>query len=197
MNEKRIAEVQRRVGVVSEGVTVHANDSPLRPLRLCDPLPVLTLRPAVASDVPTILSLIRALAEYEKEPQAVVATEEMLVRDGFGAAPRFHVILASWDDQPVGFAFYFFTYSTWRAAPTLYLEDLFVLPSHRRRGIGIALMRRLALEATERGCLRFDWQVLDWNEPSIRFYESLGARVMRGWLPVRLEGDALRALAGR
>ena len=157
---------------------------------------MLTLRPAVPSDVPTILSLIRALADYEKEPHAVVATQEMLARDGFGATPRFHVILASWNDEPVGFAFYFFTYSTWRAAPTLYLEDLFVLPAHRKRGIGVALMKRLAREAIEHGCHRFDWQVLDWNEPSIRFYESLGARVMRGWLPVRIEGEALRALAG-
>jgi GNAT superfamily N-acetyltransferase len=158
---------------------------------------VLTLRPALAADVPTILSLIRALADYEKEPHAVVATEEVLARDGFGDAPRFHVILAAWNGEAVGFAFYFFTYSTWRAAPTLYLEDLFVLPSHRKLGIGVALMRRLAAEAVERGCHRFDWQVLDWNESAIRFYESLGARVMRGWLPARLEGEALHALARR
>lgn len=156
---------------------------------------MLSIHRATAADVPTILSLIRALAEYERDPHAVVATEERLLRDGFGDAPRFHVLLASQDGEAIGFAFYFFTYSTWRGTPTLYLEDLFVAPNRRKHGAGIALMRALAAEAIRAGCDRFDWQVLDWNESAIRFYESLGARVMRGWLPVRLEGEALRALA--
>lgn len=156
---------------------------------------MLTIHPATASDVPIILALVRELAAYEREPHAVVATEERLLRDGFGQVPRFSVLLAKWNDEAIGFALYFFAYSTWRGTPTLYLEDLFVRPSHRKRGGGIGLMKALAREAVRIGCDRFDWQVLDWNESAIAFYESLGARVMRGWLPVRVEGDALRALA--
>jgi GNAT superfamily N-acetyltransferase len=156
---------------------------------------VLTIHPATREDVPIILALVRDLAEYEREPHAVVATVENLLRDGFGAVPRFNVLLASWNGEAIGFALYFFAYSTWRGTPTLYLEDLFVRPSHRKRGAGVALMKALAREAVRIGCDRFDWQVLDWNESAIRFYESLGARVMRGWVPVRVEGDALRKLA--
>jgi GNAT superfamily N-acetyltransferase len=156
-----------------------------------------TLRRATATDVPAILSLIRALAEYEREPDAVVASEADLLRDGFGARPSFEVILAEVDGGAVGMAFYFFSYSTWRGRPCLYLEDLFVLPEHRGKGIGLALMRALAREALERHCPRFVWQVLDWNQPSIDFYESLGAKVLREWLTVRLEGDALVALASQ
>jgi GNAT superfamily N-acetyltransferase len=156
---------------------------------------MLTLRAAVAADVPVVLSLIRALAEYEREPDAVVATEADLLRDGFGATPRFHVILAEWDGAPAGFAFYMFTYSTWRGSPVLYLEDLFVLPEHRKKRIGMSLMKRLAQIARDEGCERFVWEVLDWNEPSIRFYESLGARVLRDWLNVRMDADAILALA--
>jgi GNAT superfamily N-acetyltransferase len=156
---------------------------------------MLTLRAAVAADVPVVLSLIRALADYEREPDAVVATEADLLRDGFGATPRFHVILAEWGGAPAGFAFYMFTYSTWRGSPVLYLEDLFVLPEHRKKRIGMALMKRLARIARDEGCERFVWEVLDWNEPSIRFYESLGARVLRDWLNVRMDADALIALA--
>ncbi len=156
---------------------------------------MLTLRPATASDAALIVAFIRELATYEREPDAAIATEASILRDGFGDRPRFHVLVAEWEGEAVGFALYFFSYSTWRGRPTLYLEDLFVRPAVRGRGIGIALMRRLAAEALANDCERFDWQVLDWNEPSIRFYESLGARVMHGWLPVRMEGDALRALA--
>ncbi|MCK6586898.1 MAG: GNAT family N-acetyltransferase [Polyangiaceae bacterium] len=156
---------------------------------------MLHIRKAEASDVPLILSLIRELAAYEKEPHAVVATEEGLLRDGFGDTPRFHVLLASWEGEPAGFAFYFFAYSTWRGSPVLYLEDVFVRPEHRRRGIGIALMRSLAKSAVETGCERFVWQVLDWNEPAIKFYESLGARALTEWMTMRLEGDALQSFA--
>ncbi len=156
---------------------------------------MLTLRAALASDVPVVLSLIRALATYEREPDAVVATEADLLRDGFGDAPRFRVLLAEWDGAPVGFAFYMFTYSTWRGRPVLYLEDLFVLPEHRKKRIGITLMRRLAEIALEERCERFVWEVLDWNEPSIHFYESLGARVLRDWLNVRMDAEAIAALA--
>jgi GNAT superfamily N-acetyltransferase len=156
---------------------------------------VLRLRPATAADVPLVLALIRELAAYEREPDAVVATEADLLRDGFGPEPRFCVLLAEDDGEPAGFAFYFFTYSTWRGRPALYLEDLFVRPAHRAKGIGMALMRALARVAVERGCERFCWEVLDWNEPALRFYEKIGAEVLRSWLNVRLSGDALARLA--
>jgi len=154
----------------------------------------LTIRAATKEDVPTLLALIRELAEYEREPDAVVATEADLVRDGFGPAPAFQVLLVAWGAEIVGFAFYFFSYSTWRGRSCLYLEDLFVRPAFRGRGCGIALMRALAREAVDRQCPRFVWQVLDWNAPSIAFYERLGAEVQRQWLTVRLEGEALAAL---
>jgi GNAT superfamily N-acetyltransferase len=156
---------------------------------------MITLRPAAPADVPVILSMIRELATYEREPGAVIATEEALLRDGFGPRPLFEVTIAEWSGQPVGFAFWFLTYSTWRGQPTLYLEDLFVRPAARGRGIGKALMRHLAGTAIDRGCGRFVWQVLDWNAPSLAFYESLGANVVREWLTCRLEGPALAALA--
>jgi GNAT superfamily N-acetyltransferase len=158
---------------------------------------MLSMRRATREDTPTILRFIRDLAAYEREPESVVATEEDLLRDGFGERPLFHVLIAEWDGEPAGFAFYFFQYSTWTGRPVLYLEDLFVSPSHRKRGIGVALMRRLAEEAVRANCKRFQWAVLDWNEPAIRFYESLGARVLPDWRTARLDGDALEALAKR
>lgn len=153
------------------------------------------IRDAAAADVGVILRLIRGLAEYERAPDAVTATEEDLLRDGFGERPRFHVVLAEWDGAPVGFAFFFFNYSTWQGRPGLYLEDLFVVPEFRGWGIGKALLVHLARIAVEKGCARYQWQVLDWNEPAIRFYEAMGARVMREWLDVRVTGDALARLA--
>lgn len=157
---------------------------------------MLRLRPAVASDVPLLLQLIRELAEYEREPEAVVATEASLLRDGFGPEPRFRATVAEWGGEAVGFALWFFNYSTWLGKPGLYLEDLFVRPQARGRGAGKALLCELAATALREGCGRFQWQVLDWNEPSIRFYEGLGARRMGDWLTMRVEGDAaLRALA--
>jgi GNAT superfamily N-acetyltransferase len=156
---------------------------------------MLAIRPAVPGDVPLILRLIHALAAFEREPDAVVATEADLLRDGFGASPLFRVLLAEDEGEPVAFAFYFFAYSTWRGRPVLYLEDLFVLPEHRSKGIGMALMRRLARIAVDEGCARFVWEVLDWNERAIRFYESLGAEVLRSWLNVRMEGPAIARLA--
>ncbi len=156
---------------------------------------MLHLRPATRADVPLILALIRELATYERDPDAVVATEEALLRDGFGERPLFQVTIAEWSAEPVGFAFWFLAYSTWRGQPTLYLEDLFVRPEARGRGIGKEMMRYLARTAVEEGCGRFVWQVLDWNTPSIEFYESLGATVVREWLTCRLDGEALRALA--
>ncbi len=154
-----------------------------------------TIRRANVTDVPTILALIRELAAYEREPDAVVATEADLLRDGFGPSPAFHVLLAELGGETVGFALWFFTFSTWRGRRCLYLEDLFVRPEHRGRGVGLALMRELARVAVDEGCARFCWQVLDWNEPAIAFYEKLGARFHREWLSVRIEGRALVDLA--
>jgi GNAT superfamily N-acetyltransferase len=155
------------------------------------------IRAAAPSDAPQILALIRELAEYEREPDAVVATEADLLRDGFGPSPAFQVLVGDLDGVTIGFAFYFFSYSTWLGRRCLYLEDLFVRPSVRGRGFGLAFMRALAREAVARGCKRFVWQVLDWNQPAIDFYEKLGAKVAREWLTVRLEGPALAALADR
>lgn len=156
---------------------------------------MLHLRPAEAADVPVILRLIRGLAEYERAPDEARATEADLLRDGFGAKPLFHVVLAEWDGAPVGFAFYFFNYSTWHGRPGLYLEDLFVEPAFRGFGIGKALLVHLARIAVAQGCTRYQWQVLDWNEPAIRFYEAMGARVLREWLTVRIDGEGLVRLA--
>jgi GNAT superfamily N-acetyltransferase len=158
---------------------------------------MLSVRHATREDVPILLRFIRELATYEREPHSVVATEEDLLRDGFGERPFFHALIAEWTGEPAGFAFYFFQYSTWTGGPVLYLEDLFVTPSHRKRGIGKELMRRLAEEAVRANCKRFQWAVLDWNKPAIRFYESLGARVLGDWRTVRADGDTLRALARR
>jgi GNAT superfamily N-acetyltransferase len=143
------------------------------------------------------LRLIKELATYEREPDAVVATEADLLRDGFGAEPLFHVMIAEWSLAPVGFALYFFQFSTWTGRAVLYLEDLFVVPEHRKRGIGKAFMAALAKEAVERGCSRFQWAVLDWNAPAIAFYESLGARIEKEWLAARLTGEALGRLAAK
>jgi GNAT superfamily N-acetyltransferase len=153
------------------------------------------LRDATREDVPHVLRLIRELAHYERAPEAVVATEEDLARDGFGAEPRFRVVLAERAGEVVGFAFYFFAYSTWEGRPVLYLEDLFVEPAHRKLGIGLALMKRLARVAVDAGCTRFHWQVLDWNAPAIAFYGRLGARILGDWRSVRVDGESLRALA--
>ena len=157
---------------------------------------MLRIRDAEANDVGVILKLIHGLAEYERAAQgAVTATEANLLRDGFGERPRFHVVLADWNGQAVGFAFYFFNYSTWQARMGLYLEDLFVVPEYRGWGIGKALLVHLAGIAVAKDCGRYQWQVLDWNEPAIRFYEAMGAKVLREWLPVRVDGDDLARLA--
>ncbi len=153
------------------------------------------VRPAVPADAPLILALIRELAAYEREPDAVVATEADILRDGFGERPRFQVLIAEHGGEAAGFAFYFFTYSTWRGRPCLYLEDLFVRPSLRRNGLGLALLRALAGIAVRERCDRFVWQVLDWNAPAIAFYESLGARPLREWVTMRVEGEAIARLA--
>ena len=156
---------------------------------------MLNIRKATLDDVPLILEFIRELAEYERAPEEAVATPEDLRRDGFSRDPRFHVEIAEWDDEPAGFALWFFNYSTWQGKPGLYLEDLFVRPRFRKKGIGKALLVHLARVAVEKGCGRYQWQVLDWNTPAITFYESLGAKVMKEWLTMRVSGDALDNLA--
>lgn len=156
---------------------------------------MLTIRSATRYDVPVILDLIRGLAEYEREPAAVIATEADLLRDGFSPNPRFYCLLADWGSKSAGFAFYFFHYSTWAGKPGLYLEDLFVRPELRGKGIGKALLEHLAQVAVRENCYGMRWQVLDWNQSAIDFYEKLGAKLMRQWLDVRLSGGALHALA--
>jgi len=155
----------------------------------------LTIRPATPADVGQILKFIRDLAAYEREPDAVVATEEDLLRHGFGEQPYFRCLMADWDGSPAGFALYFYDYSTWMGRPGLYLEDVYVDPPLRGRGIGKALLQRLAAIALEDGCARLKWQVLDWNESAIEFYRSLGAEFMDTWRNVRVTGEALQRLA--
>jgi GNAT superfamily N-acetyltransferase len=158
-------------------------------------MPPVSIRPATRADVPLLLAFIRALAEYEREPQAVVATEADLDRWLFGERPAAEVVFAAIDGVDAGFALYFPNFSTWLGRPGLYLEDLFVLPEYRRRGLGRALLAHLARICIERGYGRLEWSVLDWNEPSIAFYKSLGAKAMDEWTTYRLEGEALRRLA--
>ena len=157
---------------------------------------MLHIRPATKQDATLILQFIHDLAEYEREPDAVVATEADLLRDGFPAQgePRFRVLIAEWEGEAAGFAFYFFNYSTWLGKPGLYLEDLFVNPVYRGKGIGKALLAALATIAIEQKCYGMRWQVLDWNTPALEFYDSLGGKVLKEWLTVRLTGEPLVAL---
>lgn len=154
-----------------------------------------TLRTATAADIDLILGFIQKLAEYERLANEVVVTRELLQAALFSPAATAEVTLAYVEGEPAGFALYFHNFSTFVGRRGLYLEDLFVEPRFRGRGIGKRLLHHLAALAVERGCGRFEWAVLDWNEPAIRFYESLGARMMSDWRIFRLSGDALRALA--
>ncbi|MGA3081539.1 MAG: GNAT family N-acetyltransferase [Terracidiphilus sp.] len=155
-----------------------------------------TIRPATPADVPQILTFIRALAAYEREPHAVRATEAGLERDGFGTNPFYFCLMAEHDGRPAGFALYFFNYSTWMGRPGIYLEDLFVEPELRGLGIGKALLERVAAAAMEKRCMRLEWAVLDWNTPAIEFYKAMGAEFLDEWRNVRVSGEALRRLAG-
>jgi GNAT superfamily N-acetyltransferase len=156
----------------------------------------ITIRSAEEADVPLILDFIRALAAYEREPDAVTATEADLLRHGFGPNPFYFCLIADHDGQSAGFALYFFNYSTWKGRPGLYLEDLFVLPALRGLGIGKALLERVAAVAVEKQCPRLQWEVLDWNTPAIDFYRAMGAEFLDEWRNVRVSGDALLRLAG-
>jgi len=153
------------------------------------------IRPARPDDVPAVLSLIRALARYEKLEHEVVGTEAALREHLFGTTPRAEVALVEDGGSIAGFALFFPNYSTFLCKPGLYLEDLFVLPEHRGKGYGKALLGHLAKLAVERGCGRFEWAVLDWNEPAIGFYRSLGAKMQDDWRIFRVTEEALEKLA--
>lgn len=156
------------------------------------------LRAATEADLDTIIELIHALADYEREPDAVRLDREVLRGHLFGPRPYAEVILAETDTgESAGFALFFHNFSTWEGKPGIYLEDLFVRPEFRGHGYGKALLSELARLAVERGCARLEWAVLDWNEPSIQFYKALGAVPMDEWTTYRVTGDALRGLAGR
>jgi GNAT superfamily N-acetyltransferase len=154
-----------------------------------------TLRPAAPADVPVIRHLIRELAEYERLLPEAVVTEADLRASLFGPRPFAEVLLAETGPNVAGFALFFHNYSTFLGKPGLYLEDLYVRPEFRRRGLGTMFFRRLAALAIERGCGRMEWSVLDWNEPALRFYRKIGASAMSDWTVQRLSGDALCRLA--
>jgi len=151
--------------------------------------------PARVEDVPIILQLIRDLATYERAPDEVVATEEQLIEVLFGERPVAEVLLAFEGESPVGFAVYFYSFSTWLARPGLYLEDLFVKPEKRGKGYGRALLVELAKIARDRGCGRMEWAVLNWNEPAIKFYRALDAEPMDEWTVFRLTREEIAKLA--
>ncbi|MEM8640774.1 MAG: GNAT family N-acetyltransferase [Cyanobacteria bacterium P01_G01_bin.54] len=155
----------------------------------------LSLRPATPADVPMIFSLIQALAEYEKLAHQVTGTAEQLHQHLFGETRYVEVILAEWEGTVVGFALFFSNYSTFLTRPGIYLEDLFVLPDYRRRGIGKALLKHLGQLAIARQAGRLEWSVLDWNESAIAFYERTGATVLPDWRICRVTGEALTRLA--
>jgi len=155
------------------------------------------IRAATRADTGELMRLIGELAEYEKLSHMFVGTEQMLAESLFGARPVCEALVAEVGGRSVGFALFFSSYSTFLCKAGIYLEDVFVEPAHRGSGIGKALLKRLAALVVERGGGRFEWRVLDWNEPSIKFYESLGASVMREWLLVRVTGPALESLASR
>ena len=155
----------------------------------------LTIRQATRTDVPLVLSFVKDLAEYEKLGHLVVATEQVIAEELFGPKSHTEVLLGHVGDEPVAFAVYFHNFSTFLGRKGLYLEDLFVLPAYRRRGFGRSMLLNLARIAAERKCGRFEWSVLDWNEPAIFFYETLGATIMHEWKLVRVTGEALEKMA--
>ena len=155
----------------------------------------LTIRPATPADTDLILQFVRELAIYEKAEHEVLATPEHVQRTLFCAEPKVFGLICLVDDKPVGFAVYFFNYSTWQGRHGLYLEDLYVTPDARGHGAGKALLQHLAGIAVEKDCGRFEWSCLDWNEPSLKFYDSLGALPQTEWIRYRMTGEALQALA--
>lgn len=157
--------------------------------------PLFTIRPATAEDAPLLLAFIRGIAEYERLTHQVTATEEGLRASLFGHEPSAEALLAFADGEPAGFAVYFHSYSTFLGRRGMHLEDLYVSPQHRRRGLGALLLRGVAAIAVERGCGRFEWLALDWNTDAHRFYKGLGAEMLSEWRLFRIQGDALQRLA--
>lgn len=155
----------------------------------------LQVRAATRGDVPLIFELVKALAEYEREPDAVKASEADLARTLFDDGATAHCVICEQDGVAVGFAVYFYNYSTWLGRNGLYLEDLFVRPEARGQGAGLALLRHLAGLAVDKGCGRFEWSVLDWNQPAIDFYRAAGARPMDAWTVYRMDGQTLADFA--
>ena len=155
---------------------------------------MLLIRLATIDDVPLLMGFSRELAEYEREPSAVVVTEEALAKDGFGSQPKFRSLIAEWDGQPVGYALFYDFYSSWKGSG-IFLEDLFVREQFRSHGIGKALLSHVASIAQREGCYAIRWEVLDWNKTAMEFYKSLGARFVDEWRQVLLEADALNRLA--
>jgi GNAT superfamily N-acetyltransferase len=156
----------------------------------------LNVHHATREDVHALLSLIRGLAAYEKKPQAVVATEHDLLRDGFGPHPKFRALMARWKGEPAGYASFFHFYSTYQGRSALFLEDLFVLDKFRGNGIGMALLSAVAKLAVEEGCFGLRWEVLDWNHPAIEFYKKLGATFLNERKVVAFDEEALRRVPG-
>jgi len=156
-----------------------------------------SIRFAKKEDVPAIYKLIKELAEYEKMLDQLKLNENILRENLFSDKKYAEVLIAEYDSVPIGYAIFFHNFSTFVGKPGLYLEDLYVKPEYRGKGYGKTMLSQLAKIAVERNCGRFEWVVLDWNEPSIKFYESLGARPLKEWLMYRLEGDALKNLAAK
>ena len=156
---------------------------------------MIAIRPAMPADVPVILRFVHELAVFEREPEAVRATEAMLAAALFGDQPAAEAVLAEMAGEPVGFALFFHNFSTWEGRRGLYLEDLYVTPAARGQGAGAALLRHLAALAVARDCARFEWSVLDWNEGAIAFYRAMGAVGQEEWTVQRVSGDALMRLA--
>ena len=158
-------------------------------------MPQINIRPASAADVPLIMRFIRELATYEKAPEQAVATGHQLEQVLFCDNPRVFAVICEVDGNPAGFALFFYNFSTWLGVHGLFLEDLYVTPDYRGAGAGKALLKHLAQRAVSEGCGRFEWNVLDWNQPAIDFYEAFGARPQSEWVGYRLTGDALTAFA--
>ncbi len=148
-------------------------------------------------DAPLVVSYIKELAEYERDPDAAVVTVDDILHFAFSDHPLIHVVMAEWEGKPAGFALWFYNFSTWEGKAGIYLEDLYIRPEYRRNGIGKALLIHLARVAVQNNCTRFVWQVLDWNEPSINFYRQMGAKTMDSWLTCRVEKESLVELANQ
>jgi GNAT superfamily N-acetyltransferase len=158
------------------------------------PPPLVQIRPAEPGDVEWLHSMVIELATYERAPEKVVGTEELLAAALFGDQPSAEALIAELEDESAGFALFYRTFSTWQARPGMWLEDLYVRDEHRRAGVGQALLQAVAAIAVRRGCARLEWAALDWNEPALRFYEGLDAERLDEWVMHRLDGEALRRL---